>query len=545
MKYQLLLKDVLRYTERAQLAAERQDLMRAVEIMLVVPKSADDMMNVGRLQAFPGKLTAQGKLIKQGTLLFCDISALVASLEPGQQMELLAGCSSLSLRAARELDRVRGDQGESQFQLQQQQQHQQQSSNGSPMQRVPPSSLPPLSGASSISSAASSSSRQALLSAGCIGTSQMSDAARLILNKLLADSNNLSTGATKSSSQSAGGQLLKLRERQTFLFEQTIIFSEVLRKGGGGGSGAQAQVNKFNASHYSNQYNFHPCQPHSHNAQGAVELCCSNQDCPLAASGCDRLLGAPAQLLPASAAAPGGPQAARLSSTGQSIRRTLGERLRSHRDSAAFLASSLAGGGSGAGSGSSSASTRPDKDPSSLQAAGEQQVAAASNSEQEISKPNHLLFEPKLLQHHHHPLGGGGGELAANSATLAGGSGAAAAAAAGTASAYLPPPSYQYKNHLSINKVALIDKHYGPSVGLDALAQLFGPALDCDAESRRFMLRSRDPSQENVIFLLQTGCSLDRDDWVNSIRSMLECQLDFLRALQSPIAYQRGLTKEG
>ncbi|XP_029549871.1 rho guanine nucleotide exchange factor 25-like isoform X2 [Salmo trutta] len=48
MKYQLLLK-------------------RAVEVMCFVPKRCNDMMNVGRLQGFEGKITAQGKLLQQDT----------------------------------------------------------------------------------------------------------------------------------------------------------------------------------------------------------------------------------------------------------------------------------------------------------------------------------------------------------------------------------------------------------------------------------------------------------------------------------------------
>lgn len=52
MKYQLLLKDILKYTERAGLAAEAEALRQAYEIMIVVPKSANDMMDVGRLQGF-------------------------------------------------------------------------------------------------------------------------------------------------------------------------------------------------------------------------------------------------------------------------------------------------------------------------------------------------------------------------------------------------------------------------------------------------------------------------------------------------------------
>lgn len=52
MKYQLLLKDILKYTERAGLEEEAANLRKAVHIMHVVPKAADDMMNVGRLQGF-------------------------------------------------------------------------------------------------------------------------------------------------------------------------------------------------------------------------------------------------------------------------------------------------------------------------------------------------------------------------------------------------------------------------------------------------------------------------------------------------------------
>uniref|UniRef100_A0A9L0SEJ3 Rho guanine nucleotide exchange factor 25 n=1 Tax=Equus caballus TaxID=9796 RepID=A0A9L0SEJ3_HORSE len=48
MKYQLLLK-------------------RAVEVMCFVPKRCNDMMTLGRLRGFEGKLTAQGKLLSQDT----------------------------------------------------------------------------------------------------------------------------------------------------------------------------------------------------------------------------------------------------------------------------------------------------------------------------------------------------------------------------------------------------------------------------------------------------------------------------------------------
>lgn len=63
MKYQLLLKDIIKYTERA---GDRLDVMKkALDVMHVVPKACDDMMQVGRLQNFEGNLNAQGRLLFQ------------------------------------------------------------------------------------------------------------------------------------------------------------------------------------------------------------------------------------------------------------------------------------------------------------------------------------------------------------------------------------------------------------------------------------------------------------------------------------------------
>ncbi|KAK6730193.1 hypothetical protein RB195_006949 [Necator americanus] len=70
MKYQLLLKDILKFTERAK---EKTDVLKkALAVMHVVPKACDDMMQVGRLQNFDGSLNAQGKLLYQGTLPISD-----------------------------------------------------------------------------------------------------------------------------------------------------------------------------------------------------------------------------------------------------------------------------------------------------------------------------------------------------------------------------------------------------------------------------------------------------------------------------------------
>lgn len=47
-----IIQDILKYTEKAGLEDEAQNLKKAVQIMHVVPKAANDMMNVGRLQGF-------------------------------------------------------------------------------------------------------------------------------------------------------------------------------------------------------------------------------------------------------------------------------------------------------------------------------------------------------------------------------------------------------------------------------------------------------------------------------------------------------------
>uniref|UniRef100_A0A8D2IXK3 non-specific serine/threonine protein kinase n=1 Tax=Varanus komodoensis TaxID=61221 RepID=A0A8D2IXK3_VARKO len=70
MKYQLLLKDFLKYSKKANL--DTTELEKAVEVMCIVPKRCNDMMNVGRLQGFDGKIVAQGKLLLQDTFMVTD-----------------------------------------------------------------------------------------------------------------------------------------------------------------------------------------------------------------------------------------------------------------------------------------------------------------------------------------------------------------------------------------------------------------------------------------------------------------------------------------
>uniref|UniRef100_A0A3P9JV87 non-specific serine/threonine protein kinase n=1 Tax=Oryzias latipes TaxID=8090 RepID=A0A3P9JV87_ORYLA len=70
MKYQLLLKDLLKVSKKA--GVDTAELEKAVEVMCVVPKRCNDMMNVGRLQGFEGKIVAQGRLLLQDTFMVSD-----------------------------------------------------------------------------------------------------------------------------------------------------------------------------------------------------------------------------------------------------------------------------------------------------------------------------------------------------------------------------------------------------------------------------------------------------------------------------------------
>jgi triple functional domain protein len=67
MKYQLMLKEIRKYMEKE--SKDCTTINRAIDIMITVPKNADDMMNVGRLQGFEGRITAQGRLLLQDSLL--------------------------------------------------------------------------------------------------------------------------------------------------------------------------------------------------------------------------------------------------------------------------------------------------------------------------------------------------------------------------------------------------------------------------------------------------------------------------------------------
>ena len=68
--------------------------------------------------------------------------------------------------------------------------------------------------------------------------------------------------------------------------------------------------------------------------------------------------------------------------------------------------------------------------------------------------------------------------------------------------------------------------------------------VESDGEKRMFGVKSTDPSRPGLVYLCQAEDIHARDTWTHCIRRQLQTQLDFLKALQAPIAYHNSLSKE-
>ncbi|KAG8197116.1 hypothetical protein JTE90_004375 [Oedothorax gibbosus] len=68
LEYKLLLKDILKYTQQANLEEEVQQLEKAVHIMHLIYKTSNDVLNLNRLQGFQINLSHHGQLLFQGQL---------------------------------------------------------------------------------------------------------------------------------------------------------------------------------------------------------------------------------------------------------------------------------------------------------------------------------------------------------------------------------------------------------------------------------------------------------------------------------------------
>jgi len=70
---------------------------------------------------------------------------------------------------------------------------------------------------------------------------------------------------------------------------------------------------------------------------------------------------------------------------------------------------------------------------------------------------------------------------------------------------------------------------------------------DSNDDPDKFIIRSTDPRNPGLGFscsVAEESSGPRRQEWVDTITAILQTQRDFLKAIQSPIAYQKELTKD-
>ena len=68
--------------------------------------------------------------------------------------------------------------------------------------------------------------------------------------------------------------------------------------------------------------------------------------------------------------------------------------------------------------------------------------------------------------------------------------------------------------------------------------------IENDLERRLFSVQSTDPARPALMYLCQAEDGPGREKWTSCLRRQLQTQLDFLKALQAPIAYHNSLSKQ-
>lgn len=59
-----------------------------------------------------------------------------------------------------------------------------------------------------------------------------------------------------------------------------------------------------------------------------------------------------------------------------------------------------------------------------------------------------------------------------------------------------------------------------------------------------FCVRSTDPRKLSVAYVCQAQNAESRAEWLQKLRELIEKQKNFVIAIQSPIAYQKELTRD-
>jgi triple functional domain protein len=61
-----------------------------------------------------------------------------------------------------------------------------------------------------------------------------------------------------------------------------------------------------------------------------------------------------------------------------------------------------------------------------------------------------------------------------------------------------------------------------------------------DEDPLKFILRSTDPRKPNLSYICQATSQERKDEWITNLQLILQTQKDFLKAIQSPIKYQKN-----
>ena len=79
--------------------------------------------------------------------------------------------------------------------------------------------------------------------------------------------------------------------------------------------------------------------------------------------------------------------------------------------------------------------------------------------------------------------------------------------------------------HLQVNKMALDEK-------------------TDDGDPLKFLIKSNDPARDELRILCQAEDEESKKKWLGILKRQLQTQMDFLRALQAPIAYHNRMAKD-
>lgn len=88
---------------------------------------------------------------------------------------------------------------------------------------------------------------------------------------------------------------------------------------------------------------------------------------------------------------------------------------------------------------------------------------------------------------------------------------------------------------MQVNKMTLEERHGSSSSSSNS---------SDDSSDGSFIIKSTDPRRPPLWFVCQAHSPESRFEWLQNLRQILQTQQNFLKAIQSPIAYQKELTKE-